>query len=287
MTKAFRAFPDEGLVAIFDEATGGGDILDINSQRNRPALNPAAWLDHVYFHSTLDNMEVFSDTTVVIAHSAIAAATSSMDGSVSAQQLYDLAGAQTDWDVGTHSLGYEPLVLVAVGTNMLSPGYPVQVPASTNGSVRYITPYVTTSKVFLHEFQSRGATTLSATSISYRILVFKRIPTASGDQLANFNHLTGVLRLGLDRFDSSRRYLQVVPGGTPFGLVGGRTIDLKNGAYRIARSDGTTYNPIPSTVKQGIYATGGEFSTDTLTYGVSMDYTGTFTPSTIIQVQAP
>ena len=60
-------------VALFDEAPGGGDPKDINSLRNRPALDPEAWLANVYFHTSLDNMEVILDQVVTINHASFGA----------------------------------------------------------------------------------------------------------------------------------------------------------------------------------------------------------------------
>lgn len=280
--------PDTGNIALYDEPVDSGDPADPDSARNAPLNDPTGNLAHLYWHILLDNMEVFSDDVVSVSHSTIAAASGGLGGETGVQSDFDTNGSFVDHDVKTHSLGYEPLVLVAVGNNLIPPGYPAQVPGTTNGSARYVTPYVTTTKVFLHEFQSRGASTLASETIDYRILVFKQQPAADASGiLIDWDEGDGVLTMGEGRFDSSRRYLQAVSGGTPFGLVTGRTIDCKNGAYRVARADETTFDPIPSTTKQGIYASGGEFASDTLVYGSAMNYDGAFTPSEIIDVQAP
>ncbi len=285
---AFMTDPATGNVGLYDEPVGTGDPADPDSARNAPLNNPAANLAHLYWHILLDTMEVVSDTVVSINHSAIDAAAGSLAGDNVVASDFDANGNLLDWDIGTHGLGYEPLVLIAVGQAMITPGYLVQVPGSVNGSARYVSPYVTVNKVFLREFQSRGATGLAGVAIDYRVLVFKRQPAADGTgQLIDWNPTTGELRLGEGRFSNKRRYLQVVPGGTPFGLVYGRTIDLKNGAYRLARADGSTYDPVPATTKTGVWFGSGQFATDTLTYGNSMAYDGAWTPGEILEVQAP
>ena len=74
--KAFRAF-HQGVVAIFTEASGGGEPTDMTALRNRPAADPANWLPNLFFHSSLDMLQVSSDDLVSIAHGAISAATAS------------------------------------------------------------------------------------------------------------------------------------------------------------------------------------------------------------------
>lgn len=288
MAKALRAFPSSDAVAIFDEAPGGGDPLDINSLRNRPALNPSAWLSSIYFHSSFSYFEVFSDDVVAVSHASIGVA-SAPAGSTEfpPNSNFEVDGTTVDWDVKTHSLGYKPLVMVSLNDDVVTPGYPVQVPGTTNGSCRYVSPYVTTSKVFLREFRSKGAASLGATTLNYRVVVFAQTPAPSGDKLIDFNPATGVLKLAHGRFDSSKRYLQIVPGGSPLGFMRGRTMDAKNGAPRFMAPDGTYFDPVPNTVKTGVWASGGTFASDTLVYGDPMNYTGTFTGGGAVQVQAP
>ena len=170
---------------------------------------------------------------------------------------------------------------------MLAPGYPVQVPGTTNGSVRYVSVYVTTTKVFLREFRSRGAAGSPAITLDYRVVVFGKQPTPSGNKLMDFVASTGILKMAKGRFDSSKRYLQVVPGGSPLGFTVGRTMDAKNGSPRFVAPDGTVFDPVPSTVKMGIVAAGGSFASDTVTYGAPMNYTGSFVGGAAVQVQAP
>lgn len=289
MAWVFMTDPDTQNIGLYDEPTSTGDFDDPDSARNAPLNDPENHLAQLYWHILLDNMEVAFDEVVTVSHGSFTAGTAGA-GETPQNAAFDYDTTMVDHDVYTHSLGYEPFVLVAIDDKMLAPGYPVQVPVSTNGSARYVTPYVTSTKVFLHEFRSRGAAGLSGIDIDYRLLIFKQQPDTEGNsppRLIDFDEGTGILKMGDGRWSSDRRYLQVVPGGTPFGLTYGRTLDLKNGAFRLARADGTTYDPIPNTVKQGIWASGGEFETDTLVYGNAMNYDGTWTPDEIIEVQAP
>jgi hypothetical protein len=89
--------------------------------------------------------------------------------------------------------------------------------------------------------------------------------------------------MAFERFDSSRRYLQVVPGGSPLGLSLGRTIDLNNGAPRAVRPDGTTFDPVPATLTTRIQ---GNYQ-PAPAYGASLAYGGSYAGPETVQVQAP
>lgn len=274
---AFRMFPSSGIGALYREADGGGDIRDINAPRNRPALHPEDWLDHVYLHSALDNLEVEADEVVAVSHAQVNA------GSVPAGQTvyFGWAAAAADHLLLTHDQGEVPFALVAHGDNIIWPGMPVQTDAS--GGARYVSVYCTTTGVYLHEWASIGSANLAATSLDYRVLLFTRPPDRSSDKLFEFDPTTGKTTFGRGGFDSSRRYLQIVDGGTPFGLARGRTIDLNNGAPAAWRPDGTVFAPVPSTLKTGLLAT---FMTSTV-FGAAMNYGGAYAGPVSIEVQAP
>lgn len=285
--KHVAEFSDPGVFAIYDEAPGGGDMNDIHALRNRPALDPDTWFANVHFHSDMDFLEVLSDTTITINHAAITAATIT-SGSTAENGSFDVDATPIDWELNTHSLGIIPYVLVAKDQDFLTPGYPVQSPVSTNGSMRFVCPYVDTNKVYLREYQYKGSVNLSAISVTYRIVVFKDPPAPSGDKLRDWNASTGILKLARNKFDSSKRYLQIVAGGTPFGLAVGRTMQARNGAVRIVAPDGTFYDPIPNTIKTAVTAGSGQFSNDTpYFFGNSMEYNGTFSAVNYVEVQAP
>lgn len=283
--KAFRAF-HQGVVAIFDEAPGGGEPTQLGALRNRPAADPENWLPNLYFHSSMDMMEVASDDLVTINHGGIDAATGGTT-EIPINSNFDVDGTTVDWELKPHGLPYEPLVMVTLDDDVLAPGYPVQIPGTTNGSVRYASAFVTSTRVMLREFRSRGAAGLAAASRTYRVVVFRRAPAPSGNKLIDFVASTGILNMARGRFDSTKRYLQVVPGGSPIGFTVGRTMDAQNGAPRFVAPDATVFDPVPNTVKTAIIASGGEFASDTTVYGAAMNYTGSFAGGLAVQVQAP
>lgn len=261
---------------MYDEAAGGGAANDPNSARNAPLNNPVAHLDKIYFHSDLDYMEVHDESDVLINHALVSTTGGPVGGSIQ----WGWNTSAVDHLLYTHGLGYAPFALVSVGANIIWPGMPVQTDAGGGGGGRYCSIYTTTTGVYLREFASIGNAALPAISLTYKVLTFKNPTAGSGVQLIDWNPGTGVFKAGKGKFDSSRKYLQVVPGGSPLGLSYGRTIDLKNGAVRAVRPDGTYYDPVPATLFG--YLVGG-----TDTPGAYMNYNGSFTGPGAIQVQAP
>ena len=281
----FMTDPATGNIGLYDEPVATGDFDDPNSSRNDPLNDPEGNLASVYWHILMDNLEVAFDDVVSVSHGAIGSGTDDLGSGAATNSVYDIDATTVDHDVLTHGLGYEPLAFAAIGDDILTPGYPVQYPGTTNGSARYVCLYVTSTKVFLREFRSRGSAGLAAINLDYRIIVFKRPPArdASGILIDNSD---GVM-LGEGRFHASRRYLQVVPGGSPLGLALGRTMDGNNGAPRFVSADGTIFDPVPTSVKMGIVATGGEFASDSIVYGDPMTYQGTFAGDGAVLVQVP
>lgn len=287
MTKwAFMIDPVTNNIGLYDEpvpAATAADYEDANSPCNAPLNDPEAYLPYVYWHILMDNLEVAFDEAVSISHSAIGSGVDVFDPSAAVQNVYDVDPTTIDHDVLTHGLGYEPLVLVAFGDDILTPGYPVQYPVTTNGSVRYVCPFVTATKVYLREFRSRGSAGLAAINLNYRIIVFRQQRPAAGSVppvLVDFDPATGLLTLGDGRWRNDRRYLQVVAGGTPFGLALGRTMDAANGAPRFVAPDGTVFDPVPASVCQ-------RFTNGNPAWGDPMIYDGAFSGGGAVQVQAP
>lgn len=272
----FRKFPQHGVVALFYEADGGGKVLDINSMRNRPAATPEDWLDVILFHSGLDYLQVAALEVVEINHDAVAAA--SPPSGLTVTLNYGMGTSPDDHLLIEHNLGYVPFALVAFGDNFLTPAMPVQ--TDDNGGGRYATVYATTTELRLYEFGSAGTSTLPAAQLSYTVIVFKDPPAAVGNELFKVSAGTGRTQMALGKFDSNRRYLQLQPGGTPLGLALGRTADVKNGAQRFWRPDGTHYDPVPPGWRLGLNSPVGG-------YGALATYNGDFDGDEIIEVRVP
>lgn len=277
------ADPLTGRCALYDEPSQTGEPDDPNAPRNAPLNDPGNNLEYLYFHSDLDNMEVVQQASPSINHQPVP------QGAMPPGASIDFGwNTQTDDHLLlTHNLGYVPSAMVIVTTLpgddvMLWPGMPVQ--TQGDGGARYATVYCTETEVRLFESASTGSTNLSGANIGYEVLVFRDQPQAEGELLIDFDPGTGRVRMGLGKFDSSLRYLQVVPGGSPFFIpVAGRTIDLQNGAPRMWRSDGSYWDPVPFNLRAAL----GKAYGWPLTYGAGMHYQGGYPGPTPLGVQAP
>jgi len=279
MVDVFMTDPATGRCALYTEPVNMGDFDDPNSARNAPLNNPGANLQYLYFHSDYDPMEVaFGPTTVAVSHGTIPAGSPS-GGIAGLNNGRVFGGYSTSHVLLTHSLGYEPDFFILQGLNAVHPGYPIQFD-SADGRSRNVTAYATTSQIILYEYGVQTSNALAGLSVNYTTLVLKRPPAASGDILMDFDPVSGIVKMGLDKFSSDRRYLQIVSGGSPFSLPLDRTIDLANGAPRSVSPDGAIRDVIPASFSIS-YGYGPP------TFGPGGDYNGTFTGSPSIQVQAP
>lgn len=239
MARVLMNDPATSRIALFEEASGGGAFDDPNSNRNRPLNDPASWLDLVKFHSDFDYYQVHSGpTAVTVNHASVAGASTT---------LYNLAGATftkvgqiatAHYDLVTHGLGYVPRYMIVLGGKLLAPGTLVQ--TASSGRMRTITPYATATKIRLYEAAISSASDLSAVSLDYEVLVFKR-PEADSDHAIDFDPSDGRLILGYGKFDSALKMLRKAgASASPFDIPLGRTADITNGAARTVQADGTT-----------------------------------------------
>lgn len=238
MPRVMMNDPATERFALFEEAPGGGDFDDPNSNRNRPLNDPVTWLDLVKFHSDFDYYQVHSGpTAVTVNHASVAGATTT---------IYNLAGATfarqgqivtAHYDLVTHGLGYVPKYMVIMGGKIVAPGTLVQVDTARN---RNVTPYATTTKIRLYEAAISSASALAAIAIDYEVLVFKQ-PASDSDHAFDFDPVTGRFILGYGKFDSDLKMLRKAgASASPFDISLGRTIDIKNGGSRTVLADGTT-----------------------------------------------
>lgn len=281
MTNKFMADPVTGQCALFTEIGTTGAFDDPTAARNAPLLSPASHLGNLKFHSDLDHFEVAFSGSASIVHAAISAI------SVPAGQnlAFEWNAASDDQLLFTHSLGYVPFVLVVVGSNILWPGMPVQ---AVTGGARYASAYADTTTVRIATTAAIGATAMPSQATTYSYLVFKDPPAAFGNVLFDFDPGTGIVSMGLGKFSSDRAYLQVVPGGSPFGFAMGRSIDLNNGAPRAWKPDGTTVDAVPTGLKSFLLMQSYDGATiGTPPVGNDMSYGGAYGGPTAIQVQAP
>lgn len=273
--------PNTERCALYDENGTDGDPDNPNSTRNAPLNNPNSHLDKIYFHSDFDYCEVgFGPTNVTINHSSVSPGGSPSGVGLNALLVYGTYSASNV--LLTHSLGYIPDFMVIADGDIIYGGTPIQY--LSDGRTRNVTAYATTSQIILYETAIRTSSTIPALSKTYTIIVFLQPPEASGNVLIDFNPTSGTVEMGKGKFNSSRRYLQIVPGGSPFGFARGRTIDLNKGAPRFVDPDGTITDPVPSYAAMNIAMSG---ETGSVVYGDSYAYNGSFTGTPGILVQVP
>lgn len=293
MTTVFCKFPQEGVIAIFEEAPGGGDVEDINSLRNRPAKDPENWLPNILFHSGLSYLEIAAEGTVIRSHSSAPAASYSSGGGDTdgiAAGAYGYGSTYEDFAVVTHNLGYECYAAVIFDGKVLHPGIPVQV--GSTGEIRYATAYSTTTQIRVKTWCSIGQSVLPSTSITYKAIALRDPRTATGNILWEVDDTTGIVQMGRSKFSSDRKYLLAVDGGSPFSVLNGRGGDTNNGAARLADGGGGVTDTVPSTSKMAIVSglVTGDADPNAVTptvYGSPMVYGGSFASPSSFQIRVP
>lgn len=271
--------PNTGRCALFDEPVPTGDPTDPNSARNAPLNNVATNLQHIYFHSDLDPMEVAIDTgPITVSHGTIPAVPVPGQDSSAVQSGQTYGGYTASSVVYTHNLGYIPDVLAIVDDDILSPAYPIQ--SASDGRCRFVSFEATATQILIHEIAMQTGNPLSGITVDYTFLILSPPPSPSGNILMDFNPATGIVTMGRGKFSSDRKYLQIVSGGSPFALPTGKTVDLNNGTFRSISASGLARDIVPTTFAISMGALNAE-------YGPSGNYKGTFTGEPVIQVQAP
>lgn len=281
MTVVLMTDPVTNRVALYDEAPGGGDPKDPNSARNAPLNNPVAHLDKIYFHSDFNYIEVALLASATISHAGFAAASPvawNGNAGTGGSQGFAIGNYSGDHLLASHSLGVIPRFRVVTAGQMLPTGFPVQ--ATSSGATRYVSAYATTTQIRLKEFANAGWAATGGISVDYQVMVFAEPPAPTGNLLFDWDPTTGILTLARGRWRSDRRYLQVVPGGSPFAMIQGRNIDLNNGAARTITPNGTIVENVPADLQLTVHS---HFPS----WGPTMNYKGSFASAPSILVQAP
>lgn len=240
----WRAFPAENIVAVFDEAPGGGDVRDINAPRNAPAKTPHLYLSQVYLHSALDYYTIqVQNLAIVINHPAVAGVAPVPppppgDINNSPQNVVIVEEGQSvlaDQLLLNHNLGVVPNFRFLQGTRFVPAGVPVQV---EGGRRRFVFPYATSTQIRMLELGISDANALSAISLSYGVVVF-RPPTADPTKpLFGFDGSS--VGLARDKINSSRLTMRLTGlGDSPYAMPLTQAADVLNGGLRVYASDGT------------------------------------------------
>jgi len=272
--------PVAGVVAVYDEPNTTGSPFDPNAARNAPLHDLAGNFDKVRYHSAADHFEQAFQGTATVAYASVPHV--SIPSSIATAYGTD-AGGRSDI-LFAHNLGYLPYAVAEVNGIPVYPGMPIQV--GVDGAARYATIWVDETYIGVDTICTVGDTDLAAASIGFDYLIFKKPPAPSGDVLFEFDAESGITKMGLDQVSSDRLYLQVAPGGSPFGIPMGRSIDLDNGAPKEWMADGSTYSPVQSSLKSYLaFLDGNNLDLGGESYGNPMTYGGAYAGPTFINLQ--
>lgn len=237
-----RLYADEFRCAIYEEAPGGGDPIDPTSLMNRPVMSPMSWLANLRFHSDLDYYGVAAfNLSIPIAHSAVAGATVANAGGISNPIYYQFNSATQDQLLLTHNLGYVPKFYAVVDGKMAPNSVPVQY-ESVN-KIRFASVYATTTEIRVQSFGFTDNTNLSATTVTYGVMVFRTPNAVPAFPMLNIEASGLGVIFGQGKFVGSQPHLRVVgPGDTNFAVATNRTVAIRNGGFRTYLPNGTYFD---------------------------------------------
>lgn len=221
-----RLYADALRMAIYEEASGGGDPINPNSQMNRPVVNPNGWLNNIYFHSNFDYYSTRFFQTTTISHAAVAGRTTAIGA------INSFAGQSTTANhlLVQHNLGVVPKFFLVYNGRMIPHGTPIQRPAE--GRARFVSGYATTSQIRLFERAFSSATALPAVSYNYQTMVFS--PSVADPLLDQLLISPANVVFGQGKFRMEWPHLRVVGSGeSPFAQALGRSAAIGNGAIRV------------------------------------------------------
>lgn len=239
--RVIRGFPEQGVVACFEEPNEIGDALDLDAPRNAPAKNPVDHLDKIAWHSDFFQYELQAEVyNVTVSHPAVPAKVQTFGSSYGQTPRYQLIGdiKSASHTLVTHNLGYPPLAFVVHNGMTVVSGLPVQaVPA--NGLVRTVSAFSNSTIVGIYEngisginFSNNTGVALPAASRTYQVMLFTA-PEADPAQPL-FGMEEGRVVLGRGKVDSDHLYARQVSAlEGMFSLDLGRTADVGNGGVRI------------------------------------------------------
>lgn len=228
-----RLYADEYRCAIYEEAPGGGDPIDPNSQMNRPVLDPITWIDNIYFHSDLNYYRIAAQNlNVVINHASVAGLTTQAgNGAGDTSDIVTYAGqiATTSHLLIDHNLGYIPKFFCIYDGKLIPHGTPVQ--SVGNGQIRFVTAYATTTQIRLFETASSTENALPAITKTYQVIVFHDA-TADLDYPMLDLH-PGVAVFGQGKFRGENPHLRADGlGDVQWPIATERAAGIRNGGLR-------------------------------------------------------
>lgn len=229
--------PATGRVAIYEENGTSGAADDPNSVRNAPLNSPASHLGRIRFHVDFDYYLVNSGpTTVSVTHPAVASAAVGIPSSIAGIIRYGQV-ISTDILLVNHGLPYVPGYMIISGNTLIGPSTIIQ----TDAGGRLITPFATSTGIYLKDSGASTNVSLPAISRTYQVIVF-RAPVSDRSDLIDAP-VGGPVSLGRGKFKSTDRALRAtsVADASPFDISLGRTVDIRGGYGRTVLADGSSF----------------------------------------------
>jgi hypothetical protein len=222
-----------------------------------PFNNPEDRLDLVEFSSTFDYYKILSRSTHTINHTAVAAATTIFDynptsGYVAITGPRIAFGGQVvknDYLLYTHSLGYAPSYMIAIGDQLLQDYYPIQ---SGTDTLRTVSFYATDTEIRCVDIgTSSDVAGLSAISQDYEVLLFRPASDGYDPDLPMLSGVDGILAKGLINANDSLLRRDDGTDASPYDILLSPGVDIDRGWPCFVNGAGTlsmgTYAGTPPT----------------------------------------
>lgn len=223
-----RFYADKNRVAIYDS--------DVPAALASPSAN----IDAVYFHSSLDYLEIGYEDTFSL--------------TLPARSDTDWTEASAKHNITSHGLGVIPFGVLLVSGEQMSTLEPLQL---TGSYERHVALGVSSTQVWIQESWYAKAA-MPAITRTYDIYLLRDAPDTTTTKALSFT--SSRLLMGGGKFDTNRAYLRQKNSAPAFWMTAGRTIDTDYEGIRHKRPNGTQVS------FQGY---GGSFTGDT-NYGINV-----------------
>lgn len=231
--------------------------LHVNGQTGKAFIynndqNPSVYvtptlsqLGDLHFHSDLSYL---GNTQVITASVTHPQRTRSSSSSKWGGTTYATLQGSQSYVIGTNSLGAArgPVVAFIDGAQM-SAGTVIH---SVGQSIRAVTMVVSNTQVKIFEKWLTFDDNLPAITKSYKIFVFQKLFSASGNTSIYIS--PGTFKAGFGKLSTDYRYLRKASVSPDLYVTSGKTADVQGGGLKVVRPDGTV------AVQSGTYT--GNFS---------------------------
>lgn len=224
-----RLYADKTKVAIYDSAVPAA------------LTNPNAHINDVFFHSSLDYLEIAYEDSFSLTLPA-------------RPNLLDWTEDSAKHNITSHGLGVIPFGVLLVSGEQMSTLEPLQL---TGQYERHVALGVSSTQVWIQESWYNKAD-MPAITRTYDIYLLRDAPDTTTPKALSFT--SSRLLMGGGKFDTNRAYLRQKNSAPAFWMTAGRTIDTDGSGIRHKRPSGT---------QTSFQSYGGSFTGDTV-YGINV-----------------